>query len=436
MRIVIVSNSVWSNENSFGNSFTNIFEGIEDLEIANIACKMGKPDSDIVKRCFQITEKSLIKNFLNKKSPSGCEIPPKSEKTKEDNNNGFEEKTVKYYKMHKNQFTMWARALIWKICRWKSKELIEFLDDFKPEMVFIPIYYSHYIHDINFFIMKRYNIPCVGYISDDNYSLRQFSLSPFYWLDRFMVRPKIAKVFRKCDTVYVISETQRREYAKLFGDKFTVLTKCGDFSDGKLPELTEPKKPIKILYTGNLSCGRADSLTALSRSIAKVNDGDIKFRLDIYSNTPISEKEKSSLDFHEGCTMNPPVSFSEVVKLQSEADILVHVEGFKWKDRLTVHQSFSTKIVDYLMRRKCIMAIGKDDCASISYFIDNDAGLVCQSEEEIENTLKTILNDNSKLCEYADKAWESGRKNHSADKTKRELKEVLDRVYFESQRNN
>lgn len=434
MRVVIVSNSVWSNENSFGNSFTNIFEGIEDLEIANIVCKMGKPDSDIVSRCFQITEKSLIKNFLNKKSPSGKEIPPKTQENQKEIKDDLEEKTAKYYKMHKNQFTMWARALIWKICRWKSKELIDFLDDFKPELVFIPIYYSHYIHDINFFIMKRYNIPCVGYISDDNYSLRQFSLSPLYWLDRFMVRPKIARVFKKCDTVYVISENQRREYAKIFGDKFKILTKCGDFSDEKLPPLLEHNKPIKLLYTGNLSCGRADSLVALSRAINKVNNGELKFKLEIYSNTPITDKEKSELDFHEGCSMNPPISFNEVVKKQSEADILVHVEGFKWKDRLTVHQSFSTKIVDYLMRRKCIMAIGKDDCASISYFIDNDAGLVCQSEEEIEKNLLNVLNDNSILDEYADKAWASGKKNHSREEMQKNLKNDLFRVYYESKR--
>ncbi len=431
MRVVIVSNSVWSNENSFGNSFTNIFEGIEDLEIANVACKMGKPDSNIVSRSFQITEKSLIKNLL-KGTPSGKEIPPKTQEEQKEIKDDLEEKTAKYYKMHKNQLTMWARALIWKICRWKTPELIEFLDDFKPEMVFIPIYYSHYIHDINFFIMKRYNIPCVGYISDDNYSLRQFSLSPLYWLDRFMVRPKIARVFKKCDTVYVISEIQRREYAKLFGDKFKVLTKCGDFSDEKLPALLEHNEPIKFLYTGNLSCGRADSLAALSRAINKVNNGELKFKLDIYSNTPISEKEKNELDFHEGCSMNLPISFNEVIKLQSEADVLVHVEGFKWKDRLTVHQSFSTKIVDYLMRRKCIMAIGKDDCASISYFIDNDAGLVCQSEEEIENSLRKILENKAILDEYADKAWNSGKKNHSAQKTKADLKSDLDRVYKQS----
>lgn len=62
-----------------------------------------------------------------------------------------------------------SRAIIWKIGRWKSKEFIDFIDDFNPDLLFIPVYYSHYIHDINFFIKDRLKIPAVGYVSDDVY---------------------------------------------------------------------------------------------------------------------------------------------------------------------------------------------------------------------------------------------------------------------------
>ena len=60
MRILVISNTPWSNDNSFGNSFSNIFEGIPDIEVANIACRPGHPTSYLVKKYFQITEKSLI----------------------------------------------------------------------------------------------------------------------------------------------------------------------------------------------------------------------------------------------------------------------------------------------------------------------------------------------------------------------------------------
>ena len=59
MKILILSSTPWTKDNSFGNSFSNIFEGLEDVEIANIYCKYGKPETDLVSKFFQITEKSM-----------------------------------------------------------------------------------------------------------------------------------------------------------------------------------------------------------------------------------------------------------------------------------------------------------------------------------------------------------------------------------------
>ena len=61
MRILIVSNSPWRSDNSFGNSFTNIFEGISDIEIANIYCKYGKPQTTVASRFFKLQKKLLSK---------------------------------------------------------------------------------------------------------------------------------------------------------------------------------------------------------------------------------------------------------------------------------------------------------------------------------------------------------------------------------------
>lgn len=186
MKILIVSNSPWRADNSFGNSFSNIFEGIPNIEISNIYCKYGKPQNNVASHYFQITEKSLIGNIL-KGSPSGKEVFAESEN--EQHQDGGET-TFNKIKRHKNIPMYWARALVWKIGFWKSKELIKFVDDFKPDLLFIPVYYSHYLHDINSFILKRFNIPALGYVSDDVYTLKQFSFSPFFGLTVLFFAPK------------------------------------------------------------------------------------------------------------------------------------------------------------------------------------------------------------------------------------------------------
>lgn len=417
MKILIVSNSPWRSDNSFGNSFSNIFNGIENIEIANIYCKYGMPQNGIVSKYFQITEKSLINNLLKGK-PSGKEIFEISEKksTVDDGEAAFNK-----MKRHKIIPMFWAQALIWKIGRWKSPELIKFVDDFKPDLLFIPIYYSHYLHDINRFILKRFNIPAIGYVSDDVYTLRQFSLSPLYWLDRFILRPKMKKVFFWCKTVYVISEIQRKEYCDIFGDKFKVLTKCLDFGDKNKLEFKEPDKIIKLLYAGNVSKGRYKILLKLAKTIGEINIDGKKMQLDIYTSTPLKDRQKLSLNI-DGCSeLHPPVSYEEIKEIQKNSDILVHAEAFNLKERLSVHQSFSTKIVDYLASNRCILAIGAPDCASIKYFIDNDCAAVAKTPEEIKQRLMELLNDKALLRKYAEKAWQSGKNNHERSKMQSEL---------------
>ena len=74
MKILVLSSTPWSKDNSFGNSYSNIFEGMGDLEVANISCRPGMPTSYLVTKYFQLTEKSLIKNLKNKNFPAGVEI--------------------------------------------------------------------------------------------------------------------------------------------------------------------------------------------------------------------------------------------------------------------------------------------------------------------------------------------------------------------------
>lgn len=424
MRILIVSNSPWRNDNSFGNSFSNIFEGIPDLEIANICCKYGHPESNCISKCYQITEKSLLKNLM-KKGASGKEIAV-NDAPKEDDFAQSGEKTFNKIKKYKSIPMFWAQAMIWKIGRWCSPELVEFVDSFKPDLLFIPIYYSHYLHDINEFILKRFNIPAFGYVSDDVYTMRQFSLSPFYWIDRLILRKKMRKVFSWCKKIYVISETQKREYTKIFGDKFEVLTKCSDFDDSKRPELKTPGDTLKMIYAGNVSKGRYEILSELAKAVEALNSDGKKFMLDIYTSTPLSDKQKAKLCIDGCCALHPPVSYGEIRKLQAQADILVHAEAFDLKERLATHQSFSTKIVDYLATNRCILAIGDKSCASIDYFVRNSCGAVALSKDEITVQLEKLYSDKSLLKYYADKAWASGKKNHNRGEMQKRLYESLE----------
>lgn len=79
MRILVFSSTAWNIDNSFGNTYSNIFEGIDNLEFAHIYTSFGIPKNNIIGTYFQIDEKSIIKNLLNPNAKTGRVINSNSE---------------------------------------------------------------------------------------------------------------------------------------------------------------------------------------------------------------------------------------------------------------------------------------------------------------------------------------------------------------------
>ena len=63
MKVLIISSTPWNNANSFGNTFSNLFEGMENVEIYNIACRHGVSSNSIVSKAVQLTDKSVLKSI-------------------------------------------------------------------------------------------------------------------------------------------------------------------------------------------------------------------------------------------------------------------------------------------------------------------------------------------------------------------------------------
>lgn len=420
MRILVLSSTPWTNDNSFGNSFGNIFEGIPDIEIANIYCKYGKPNTKLVSRFFQITEKSMFRNFKNPKIPSGQEVFMDDSVPTD----VVEPKSADLARKKRWVLMFWARDLIWKFGRWKSPELKSFIDDFKPDIIFQPIYYVSHMNRIADFIKKYTVVPMYGYISDDFYTLKQFSLSPLYWINRFICRAKVKKVIKQCEILYTISEIQRSEYEKIFKIPCKVLTKSANFEEPAQVK-TEYNKPLQFVYTGNIGTKRWKSLAIIAEALKEINKNGVKAEMKIYTGTPITDEMKKALNIKNVSQIMGFVSASEISGIQSNADVLIHVESSSLKSRLRVMQSFSTKIVDYLKMARPILAVGPKEVASIEHLIRNDCAIVADNKDELIEKLNVILSDENNLTEIALKGYECGRKYHNKADFNKMLSEDL-----------
>lgn len=403
IKILIISPTPWDDNNSFGNSFSNIFGGNPNYEIANIYLQEGFPNTTVCKRFFQISEKTLIKRIFKPGTPIGIE------RFNSPGIRNSDSTIMKKAKIFRWQILFWIRDAIWGSGKWKSESLNKFILDFKPDIIFQPIFYEFYVNRIGLYAQKLTKVPMIGYISDDNYTLKQFSLSPLYWIDRLIKRKYVKKAIDQCKLLYVITEQQRKEYNHIFGEKCKVLFKGSDFET--LPSY-ESNSIIKYVYTGNLGSGRWKTLAKLAETIHKQNKDGLKAILEIYSATPLPDKAIKSLSIEGSSYFKGRVDVSCIPAIQSNADVLVHVEPFSLSERYTARLSFSTKIVDYMAAGRAILGIGWECSGGIMYLSENHAASIITDPEKMDEEVEKLTDNIDYRKQLADSAFNLGKRNH------------------------
>ena len=211
--------------------------------------------------------------------------------------------------------------------------------------------------------------------------------------------------------MFTITKTEADDTDKLFGTNSIVLTKGINYEGLKFEE-KKVSNPIRMVYTGNLLIGRANSLVEISKALAKINRDKEIVVLDIYSPTILDDKTMKYLNSN-GCHFRGRVPKSEVDKIQKSADIVIFVESLEKEHRYDARLSFSTKLTDYFKNGKCIFAIGDKSIAPIIYLKENNCAVIANEYEEIENQLRKLIENPKIIQQYSRNSFECGKKNHN-----------------------
>lgn len=384
MKILVISRTPWRLDNSFGNTYSSIFSKIDDIEIAHIYLADGLPETEkVVKEYYQISESKIIKNFFKARTEDnsvGKRVYPDNDaKTELDT-------TVKVAQKKRWPIFYILRDFIWRYGNVNYKGMESFARDFHPDLIFAPLYYANYVSRTILRMQKVLNVPIVLECSLDVYSLKQVSFDPFYWINRFAIRGTIRKIINKTSLLYTISDLMKDDYHRMLGIPCKILYKFPDFTRKKSTYITDVNNSPRFLYTGNIGDGRWKSLSKLVEILKLQKYGT----LDVYTATPITKDIEKELDVPGVSKIHQPVSQQEVIRLQGDADILVHVESFNLRNKLNVRYSISTKIMDYLCAGRTIFAIGPEDIASMDYLKSNNIALCANSINEIAATIKKM----------------------------------------------
>lgn len=389
--------------------------------VASLSIRASKSNSKVAGRYFHIIEGRVIKSILHPSTITGEEY------TRSDNsyNEDIEAEEKRYSRTFGfgRFFLVLAREILWKLGHWKSPALDLFVGDFNPDVLFFPI--EGYIHfnRINQYIIKTYKPKrVVGYMWDDNFTYKQHRFDLLYFIHRYWLRKSVKSLIHSCDVVFAINPKMKRELDAEYGIESILLTK--PIRDVITPEKTEPREPIRMLYSGKLVIGRDKAIADIVDAIRIVNKEKQQVVLDVYTGTPLGSKMRARIDVPESCNLKGFVPQNKVLEEQQKADVLLFVESLTKQD-MSARLSFSTKITDYLSAGKCIWAVGNNDLAPIDYLKEEDAALVSSTKESILEQLQTIINNHEMISIYAQKAHECGIKNHNQQVIKTRFKNAI-----------
>lgn len=415
MKILIISLELWREDINGGNVLSNLFSGI-DAEFAQIYCSAGEPQNNVCKLYYQMTDRMIIKNIIEKKEIGNIikydEFPKNSihsniEVDKTDL------KKNKILRMFKGSSMYAVREILWKSSKWKNDNLEKFILDFNPDIIFAPCYGSHIMLSINRYVSELTKVPMISYISDDSYSLKQVSFSPVYWINRFILRSNLRKTMPYYELTYTMAEEQLKEYSEALNCNMKILKKSGIFSE--YPINKEVNTPIRLVYAGGIYLGRWKTLSKIVEALKAINKDSIKMVLDIYTGNELNKKQKKLLNDGINSFVHKPVSQQELKKIYCKSDIALHVESFDLKNKLKVRLSFSTKIIDCLESTCAIMAICDKGQAGYSYLKEEDIAICIDNLNNIESRLRYICENPYIINEYSEKARLCGINNHQKE---------------------
>ena len=343
-RVLVTSINAWR-DNTGINTLIDFFKCWDSDKVAQIYTRASLPKTTVCNKFFRISEPVVMRSVLRRKLKTGSVVENEVE--------GIENEELKeeqkIYSKKKSKFSGllgFMRELVWKFGKWKTKELNEFIDNCKADVLFMPIYPTVYMGRIQKYIMKKTGKPVVSYLADDNYTFKAVSKNPISLIHRAWLRKYVKYIVKNSEKLLVIAPKQKEEYDRIFGVNSEVLTKGIDFSEFPY-EKKELCSPIKMVYTGKLIIGRWKSLAKIAEALGEINKGDTKFELDIYTTDSLTEEQKEALN-RNGCSVKGALTLGEVQAVQKQADILVFVESLDKKYKNAARLSFSTKITDYL----------------------------------------------------------------------------------------
>lgn len=432
-RIIIVG-TIPYNKNTSSRAFDAYFHNWEKKNMRQIFSNTKTPVRGHCGSLYQITDARLLKRWLHKIDEVGVVFD--DENLPEDwKDNDLEVGNAAITKLYKigskdSPLKYLLRGILWREKYWNTEKLNDWLDEFKPECVFLAFSDDYFIPRIALYISKKYNIPIMSCIGDDYYFNDRKSISLFYHIYRKTYKALINRVFERPGSAMYIGNKIRDKYNSEFGLNGETIYLTSDIKRREFRVINEDAPTF--IYAGNIRLGRNDSLIDIGYALQKINNN---YYIDVYS-TEQNEEYLKGLRECQGVRFHGAVPYKEVMRLTAESDVSVIVEGFKKKDVDTTRYSLSTKAADAIASGANIFVYGSVDCGVIEYMKETDCAVVCTRKEDLVSKLMQLISDRELQKKLYEHAIEVDAEDHDKDKNRFLTEKMFVKLIGESRSKN
>lgn len=409
MRVLIVSHNAFGKINNMGKTLLSYFSDFQPEEIAQFYIYSEVPaDDSVCRNYYRFTDRDALKSLIPFCSCGRVfrQDEMRSESSGSEVDSGV---TGAVYQIGQKRTAgvFVARNTLWKLARWETKQLWNWVDDFAPDVIFFASGDYSFAYDIALAVADHTGKPLVVLCVDDFYLYNRNEKTALGRMTHRRFMKTVRRTMERARELYVITESMKREYEKLFGKPCRVLHTPAEKKEVPV------QAQCQISYIGNLALKRHQQLIEMGQALKDLGAPGCPEMIDVYSGECDPEILKT-LTEENGIRFHGMISPEEVLDVMGRSMAVIHTESFDADMIQLVRFSVSTKIAESLMYGPCLIAYGPEGVASMDYLEENGAAYVISSPDELAEGLRKILTDAALRERIVKNARVLAQKNHNA----------------------
>lgn len=417
--VLVISHNVFSSTSNMGKTMASFFRDWNKENIAQLFLHSEIPNTDICTNYYRITDFDIVKSIIKFQEPVGIILSESDVKINAASNRidtGI--KSDIYQIGRKRRPWMYLiRDFMWSIKKWNTDQLMEWINDFNPEVVFFAAGDYSFSIKIAQKICRLKNLPMIVFFGDDYFFLENQSFSVFKIIHKNIYRNNFKIMFNYLSVFIAANDKMKIKYQNEFNNVgYTIMTSA-EISDSTLVLSNEGK--IRISYIGNLGLNRWKPLIEIGKCLRQIG-----YVLDIYSGET-RESTLSHLNIGNGIRFHGCIPANEVNNIIYSSTIIIHVEAFDKINRQKTKYSMSTKIAESLASGVCLFAYGPDDVSSMEYLVENEAACVVTKKEDLKNKLNEIIKNDDLRKKYIYNALKLAKMRHNYEANLNQFYQII-----------